>query len=64
MSQYPLVDRSKLICPLCNQGRVLDESTRPGTIHAILYRPEESEKANWYLKCPVCKQQIGMSPEK
>lgn len=53
----------KIYCPVCNSGHIMDESTGPTITHAILYKPDESEGANWFLKCPKCKSQIGVSPD-
>lgn len=52
----------RLYCPVCNSGHIMDEATGPNTTHAILYKPDESEGANWFLKCQKCKNQIGVSP--
>lgn len=52
-----------LRCPVCKKGRILDEADRPNITHALLYKPEESENADWFLKCPNCKKQIGVSPD-
>lgn len=53
----------KRCCPVCAKGHLLDEADRPGTVHAILYKPEDAQSADWFLKCPVCKRQIGVSPD-
>ncbi len=53
----------KLRCPLCGRGHLLDEAKRPGTVHAILHKPEEADRASWFLKCPACHNQIGVSPD-
>lgn len=50
-------------CPVCGRGRILDEVDSPETIHALLLKPEDAGQADWFLKCPNCKKQIGVSPE-
>lgn len=37
--------------------------TNPSTVHAILHKPEEADQASWFLKCPACHNQIGVSPD-
>ena len=57
--------RIKIIkCPLCREGRLLDASEHTD-IHALaLYPPDKAENAEWFVKCPVCKRQIGMAIRK
>ena len=40
----------------------MDEREKEGAARAILYKPEDAENADWFLKCPNCKNQIGVSP--
>ena len=51
----------KLYCPVCRTGHLLDERILPGMANLRLYPPEELEKAAWILKCPRCKNQIGLA---
>lgn len=53
----------KRSCPVCGRGHVLDESQKPGAFHAILYKPEDAQYADWFVKCPDCRNQIGVSPD-
>lgn len=50
-------------CPVCHKGHIVDEVVHPGVIHIVLHTPEDSDKAFWFLKCPICKSQIGASPQ-
>lgn len=61
MRRYNNCNRRVRRCPVCGR-RIMDESEKEGAVHAILYKPEEAENASWFLKCPNCKNQIGVSP--
>ncbi len=48
-------------CPVCNRGRLIDIA-RAGSSHLFMTHPPKStEQAQWFVKCPVCKKQIGLS---
>lgn len=51
-------------CPLCRDGRLLDaaEHADLGTLH--LYPPTRCAGAEWFVKCPACRQQIGIAVKK
>lgn len=57
--------RIKIIrCPLCHEGRLLDASEHTDIQALALYPPDKSQDAEWFVKCPVCKHQIGMAIKK
>lgn len=47
-------------CPLCLTGRIIDASEKTDKKKIITYKPDEANKAEWFVKCPKCKNQIGL----
>ena len=47
-------------CPLCITGRIIDASEKTNEEKLITYKPNDAEKAEWFVKCPNCKKQIGL----
>jgi len=48
-----------LMCPQCGKRKLLIEDEEESCdIQLELYKPEQGAK--WFLKCPVCKQQVGI----
>lgn len=45
-------------CPVCSRGRVVDVSV--GDIEIRLLKPGQDEQAVLFVKCPKCKNQIGI----
>ena len=62
MANKEVSQRHKKSCPVCGHGRILDEADRPDVCHVVLLRPEESDHADWFIKCQICKNQIGVMP--
>ena len=62
MGRYHDLNRRERRCPVSKKGRIMDEREKEGAARAILYKPEDAENADWFLKCPNCKNQIGVSP--
>ncbi len=51
-------------CPLCREGHLLDASEHTD-LHALaLYPPDKADHAELFVKCPVCKRQIGLAIRK
>lgn len=50
-------------CPHCFSGRLLDASPKAAA-ELKLYPPSQADKADWFVKCPVCKSQIGIEVRK
>lgn len=48
-------------CPVCGSGRLLSASKQADLRVLHLYPPDKNENADWFVKCPVCRQQIGMA---
>lgn len=53
-----------LKCPVCQEGRILNVPEGTDTRKISLYPPEQSHLAEWFVKCPVCKRQIGAATRK
>lgn len=53
-----------IICPLCNRGKLIFEDTDADDIPIRLILPGSKRKAKYYLKCDVCKEQVGFSFKK
>ena len=49
-----------ILCPICNRGKLIVQLAR-SEVNIIPLPPDQAECANWYLKCNVCKHQIGLT---
>ena len=53
-------DKKKLICPVCNFQRLIDSAV---SIESELRKEDDIDskwKPDYYMKCPRCKNQIGI----
>lgn len=50
-----------VICPVCDRGKLIIRSDTGPRLK--VYKPEDSQKAEWFVKCQVCKSQVGVSVE-
>ena len=50
-----------VICPLCKKGKVIFEDDDADDVPIRLIIPGSKRKAKWYVKCNICKQQVGLS---
>lgn len=55
------LDRQQVHCPLCHKGRVVDIAAEIDLSRVKIYGPPQADKAQFFLKCPKCGQQIGIS---
>lgn len=55
------IGRKQIHCPLCHQGRVVDVAAGTDLSRVRLFGPLEEEHAQFFLKCPKCGKQIGIS---
>ena len=53
-----------IFCPICNRGKLIIEEKDAEDIALRLVLPGSKQKARWYIKCCVCKSQIGISAKK
>lgn len=51
-------------CPVCGSGKLLSASKQADLSALHLYPPEKTEYADWFLKCPLCRKQIGIAIKK
>jgi len=51
----------RIICPVCNRGRLLDAANSASAARTRLYGPSHLDKADWIAKCPKCGSLIGIS---
>lgn len=55
------IQKSKYkICPVCNRGKLIFENKDSNNTKIRLVRPDNNEKVHWFIKCSVCKEQIGI----
>lgn len=47
-------------CPVCLTGRIIDAFKKTDKDKIIIYNPKEMDRAEWFVKCPKCKNQIGI----
>ena len=51
----------KIVCPNCRVGQlIIEDLDVPGNCILQFVLPESKLKAKFYLKCSICKEQIGM----
>lgn len=48
-------------CPVCHRGRLLDAGYGTDISQMQLSGSEQSGRCQWYIKCPKCGNQIGVS---
>ena len=53
--------RKSLRCPSGDGGRLADLADGVDQSRFILYGPHQTQNAQFFLKCPRCKLQIGIS---
>lgn len=51
----------KVLCPVCGTGQIVAVSHRTDASQWRLFRPEDAEEAELFLKCQACKKQIGLA---
>lgn len=54
----------KVLCPVCGAGRIMDvpaASDARWTLFRADSHGRSEPQAELYLKCPVCKKQIGLT---
>lgn len=54
----------KVLCPLCGTGRIADVPVTADAGRWKLVSAEKTARAELYLKCPVCKRQIGLAMQR
>lgn len=54
------VNSSYILCPICHRGKVIAENGEADGGGICLIPPGSKRKARWYVKCGVCKSQIGI----
>lgn len=50
-----------LICPICHTGKIIAEDNAVADDMICLIPPGSRRKTRWYIKCGICKSQIGIS---
>lgn len=60
MKQTYQTPRYKL-CPVCARGRIVRLADHLDADLVVLYPPQKAHAAQFFNKCPTCKQQIGIS---
>lgn len=48
-------------CPMCGDGHLLDASEKADLRTLRLFPPNRCEDAEWFVKCPLCRRQIGVA---
>ena len=54
------IPRRVIRCPLCSKGRLADVADYPDPLKMTLYGPQQADRAQMFLKCTKCGQQIGI----
>jgi len=50
-----------ILCPVCIRGKLLHVVAKMDLIGVNTYPPSQSLRAELFVKCPKCKNQIGIS---
>ncbi len=50
-----------LFCPVCGRGKIVVAISTKEAKKLCLLKPENADQASWFLKCYVCKNQIGLT---
>ena len=50
-----------ILCPICGRGRLMDAASSASAAKLSLYGPQQLNKAEWIVKCPKCRNQIGIA---
>ena len=64
MIQQQTRKRTHVFCPLCKRGKIIVEEKDSAEVPLRLVLPGGKNKARWYIKCNVCKNQIGITIKK
>ncbi|HBL84347.1 MAG: hypothetical protein A2Y17_05040 [Clostridiales bacterium GWF2_38_85] len=63
MSRQRTVPQNYVFCPICGKGKIIMEDPDSDDVPLRLILPKSKKKAHWYIKCTVCKSQIGIAPK-
>ena len=55
------VQTRSILCPVCARGKLIKEADDGGASGVSTYPPTLHHRAKYFVKCPVCKSQIGIS---
>jgi ribosomal protein S27E len=50
-----------VLCPICGRGKIIMEEKTSDEPSLRLVLPGSKRKARWYIKCNICKNQIGIT---
>ncbi|OGO91777.1 MAG: hypothetical protein A2Y17_13550 [Clostridiales bacterium GWF2_38_85] len=64
MTQQHITEDSIVLCPICKRGKIIIEEKDADDVPLQLILPGSKRKARWYIKCNVCKSQIGITVKK
>jgi len=64
MNQIEKQRTRSIKCPICGKGKLMDASKTINPKMIRLFKPEESNKAECFVKCPKCGSQVGFAVEK
>ena len=64
MTRQRTTEKDIVLCPVCNRGKIISEEKDSDDVPLQLVLPNSRRKARWYIKCNVCKSQIGITAKK
>lgn len=64
MTQQRTTEKDIVLCPVCGRGKIIIEEKDSDDVHLQLVLPNSRRKARWYIKCNICKSQIGITAKK
>lgn len=62
--QQAVAEKNIVLCPICKKGKIFIEEEDSDDMPLQLVLPKSKRKARWYIKCNVCKSQIGITAKK
>jgi phage FluMu protein Com len=59
--QTQVVKPRAIKCPMCSKGKLINAMTHYTFVNVRTHSPPFSHAVEYTLKCPSCKNQIGIS---
>jgi hypothetical protein len=61
MTRQQTATKNIVLCPICGRGKIIIEEKTADDVPLRFVLPGSKRKARWYIKCGVCKSQIGIT---
>ena len=61
MKRKSITKQRYVVCPICKKGKIIMKDGNDEDMPFRLVLPGSKRKVHWYIKCEVCKNQIGIT---